>query len=120
MCSCPCFGGAVSWLARELRPGRGVAAERLTLRDSRTSVEGRALVAGGVGVERQVAVLGVELVELLGVAPLSGLAVGVALVVDRGAVGLRVQELLSAEHGQRWRVAARGAVHRRVGALLAD
>ena len=45
--------------------------------------------------------LRVEGVQLRRVATLPGLAIGVALVVDRGAVRLRVQVLVAAERGVR-------------------
>ena len=55
---------------------------------------------------------GIEVVELERVAALAGLAVGVALVVDRRAVGLRVQVLVAAGQ-QRGRAAAVGGLRSR-------
>ncbi len=55
--------------------------------------ERRTLIARVVRIADEVAALGIEVVELLRVAALPGLAVGVALVVDRRAVGRAVKEL---------------------------
>ena len=70
----------------ELRAGRGVTAERLAGRDVGAPVKGGPLVTGRVRVQREVSLLGVELVELLREPTLPGLAVGVAVRIDRGAV----------------------------------
>src|SRR6478735_6961999 len=100
MCSCllgACVG--VSWVQRvggQLGPGLGVSRERLAGGNARATVERGALNAGGVRVDGEVATLRVEVVQLLRVAALPGLAVGAALVIDRGAVRLRVQVRVTA------------------------
>jgi hypothetical protein len=69
-----------------------------------------------VRVDREVATPRVEVVQLLGVAALPGLAVGAALVIDRGAVRLGVQVRVTAA---RRRIEA-AAVDRGGRALGAD
>ena len=62
--------------------------------------------------------LRVVVVELLRVAALAGLAVGVALVVDRGAVGLGVEELVAARGLRSLPPPLAGARRARVPTLL--
>ena len=73
-------------LGRKLWSRRRVAAECLTRRDVCAAVESRTLITGRVGIDREVAPLRVELVELLRPPSLAGLAVRTALTVDRGTV----------------------------------
>src|SRR5947209_3867325 len=81
-----------------------------------SAVERGSLVAWGVVVRIPVTAERVEVVELLGVAALTSLAVGVALIVDRRAVSRAVKELVSTE-----RVGvASPAVRLRASPLLAD
>src|SRR5581483_5972051 len=90
----------VSWVGRVdggLRSAQRGAAERLTRWDVCLPEERRPLVAGRVLVAHDAAALRVEVVELLLEPTLTGLAVGVALVVDRGTVHGAVRELVAAE-----------------------
>ena len=83
-----------------MRAGLRVTAVGLPRRHVRLAGVGWALVAGGVGIEHEVATRLVVVVELLRVAALARLAVGVALIVDRRAVGLVVEVLVADERAE--------------------
>src|SRR5436305_11708136 len=83
-----CVGACASVVTRdvrELRAGLGIAADCVTGRDVRPTVICGSLITGCVGLDDEVSAQRIERIQLLEVSALAGLAVGIAVVVDRGA-----------------------------------